>query len=243
MTVHEVDNRVIGQFLNTNEENQRIAENSTTLFYSFHPFNFYCGDAKQPTSFRTFTTTDEKFSYFYIPIYRALGYIPYISIISGVCRIVQATKRLFKELATTKLSNIKTRSYAEPINACKNIGRGLVEVVLPLIGVPVLGCLGLAILDIHRETNFNPRNSNVTKDYPKHVGVLIDGKVIYAIEMATVKKFFNKINIKRGTDKEYRTLFDYFCLQSIQKYAKNSEITLVEALEKTKENLLKIANE
>lgn len=141
---------------------------------------FYTGTEMQPDVLHVFVKSDKKrhiHSINAVPLANLCGIMPILSCFTGLIRIINAVKIIFKELAKIRENNPQRSAVLQ--NAFKNLVRGCVEII-PLTG------LGLMIFDAFQIALQLKEIDKSLQEKEYILGVAVDKKVIFTIDF---KKF------------------------------------------------------
>jgi len=168
--------------------------------------NFYTGTRFQPDDIQIFVKSGKDNKRFHCyelnSIANWMGFLPVVSIFTGMIRINNAVKTIFHELSQLKTKE-KEAHQAELWNAFKNLFRGIVEVI-PLTGIT------LVIFDCVRMSIRTGRIAKTIENTEDIAGIAIDGKIIGIFSLEKIKTLFSEII------KKYPGQADEACLEVVK---------------------------
>ncbi len=185
----------------------------TLKMYDYYN-TFFTGTSFQPDVLHIFMKSNKNQhirSIQAVPLANFCGIMPILSCFSGLVRIIDSVKVIFKELAKF---HERQHDAAEMKNAMKNLMRGIIEVI-PLTGTV------LVIFDIVRFIIGLKAIDKSVQDKEDIVGVALDKKVIFTMDSHFIDEFL-KAPEKHLDEKRLR-VFEYLCLETLKEAAKKGE--------------------
>ena len=176
---------------------------------------FYTGNKSQPdamTIFVKFESGKKSVCRTNFPFANCTGAVPIVSTFTGVARIINATKAIFRELSQMKFAK-NDPHLSECWNAFKNLFRGLIEII------PIVGNISLIVFDSIRGAVYFGKALKSLEGSSDIAGIALDGKVIFQVDLETVKEILEDV----VSDQECLDLLDDYC-----------SIVLMQAKEKAK---------
>lgn len=184
-------------------------------FYRYND-TFYTGTSTQPNILSIFIKKEKNTPPHHVFHAQAMAnsfgcYFPIIGSFSGIARVVNAVKEIFKNLFSKKPIEIGSYSIA-----FKNLFRGLVETI-PFTGF-FLYSFDVVTIELY--------NNNILEEVSnkeKIAGVAMDGKVVLDVDLEHLKELFKSLN-KDSEDYEERrfVVFKEFCLSYLKKQQRGS---------------------